>query len=69
MQVLRQTIREDFAPVRFARGFRRHVGLRLSHVLIAAALLAAMYFATERYSDEDGYRPPASGTIERPSEC
>jgi hypothetical protein len=61
MQVLRQSIRGDFAPARFARSFRRHVGLRLSHVLIVAALLAAMYVATERYSSENGYQAPAPG--------
>jgi len=69
MQVLRQTVREDFAPARFARSFRRHVGLRLSHVLIVAALFAAMYFATQRYSDENGYEAPAVRTsVERPTE-
>jgi hypothetical protein len=58
MQVLRQSIREDFSPARFARSFERHVGLKLSHVCIVAALLAAMYVATKSYSTDSGYQSP-----------
>jgi hypothetical protein len=68
MQVLRQTVRDDFPPARFARSFQRHVGLKLSHVLIVAALLGAMYVATQRYSSENGYQSQGErSSVERPS--
>ena len=64
MQVLRHPGSRDFSAARFARSFRRHVGLKLSHVLIVAALLAAMYLATQSYSQETGYLLPASVAME-----
>jgi hypothetical protein len=60
MRVLKETQRVDFQPARFARRFRQLVGLRFSHVCIAALLLAAMYVATESYSSEAGYSQPVS---------
>lgn len=55
MPVAREHPRLDIQPARFARRFRQLVGLRLSHVCIAAIVLAAMYVATESYSSEAGY--------------
>ena len=61
MRVLKQPLTVDFLPTRIARRFEQLVGLKLSHVCVVAALLAAMYFATEVYSSETGY----FGTITR----
>lgn len=58
MPVLKEHLRMDSPPARFARRFERLVGLKLSHVCIVAALLAAMYIATESYSSESGYVAP-----------
>ncbi|MGD8323572.1 MAG: hypothetical protein PVF50_04325 [Gammaproteobacteria bacterium] len=60
MPVLKQNLRTEFPPARFARRFRQFVGLRLSHVLVVALLLAAMYVATKSYSHEYGYVAPES---------
>jgi hypothetical protein len=61
MPALKQHATADFSPARFARRFRQLVGLRFSHVCIAALLLAAMYLATESYSGETGYPGHAPG--------
>ena len=66
MQVLRHPGSKHFTAARFARSFRRHVGLKLSHVLLVAALLAATYLATESYSQEAGYLmpPPVAADVD-----
>lgn len=58
MPVLKQTLRTELPPARFARRFQQLVGLKFSHVCIVAILLAAMYVATESYSGESGYVAP-----------
>ena len=60
MPVLKQQLRTELPPARFARRFRQFVGLRLSHVCLVALLFAAMYVATESYSNESGYLGQAS---------
>ncbi len=64
MPVLKEHQRMDFEPARFARRFRQLVGLRHSHVCIVARLLAAMYVATESYSNEAGYAGAPAAELE-----
>ena len=57
MPVLRESFKGEVRPLRFVRQFERAVGLKFSHVCIVAAALAAMYVATESYSNDTGYSP------------
>jgi len=66
MPVLRESIKGDIRPGRFARRFERHVGLKLSHIVIVAALLAAMYLATENYSRDAGYGARTGSALTEP---
>ena len=66
MPVLRESLKGESPPFRFARSFQRHVGLKLSHIAIVAAALAAMYLATESYSGDAGYASPGRSDTSEP---
>jgi len=65
MSVLRESFKGE-RPFRFARNFERHVGLKLSHIVLVVALLVAMYLATENYSSDDGYGARQGATPAQP---